>query len=59
MRVLRALIAVALIVTGVVILSEMLHYSLRYSISGIVLGVAMIALGTIRLRALYARVNRP
>ena len=58
MRVIRTLIALALIVTGAVILSEMLHYQLRYSFTGLVLGGAMILLGAVRLRALFARVPR-
>jgi hypothetical protein len=58
MRLLRTLIAVALIALGAVILSEMLHYPLRYSLTGIVVGGAMIALGIMRLRLLYTRPRR-
>jgi putative effector of murein hydrolase LrgA (UPF0299 family) len=58
MRLIRAVISLALIVIGGIIVSEMIHYPLRYSLTGIVLGVAMIALGIVRLRALYGRVAR-
>jgi hypothetical protein len=59
MRLVRTVIALALIVVGAVILSEMLRYQLRYSLTGIVLGGAMIALGAVRLRALYSRMGPP
>ena len=58
MRLLRAVISAALIVVGAVIFTKMLHYPIRYSITGLVLGAAMIALGIVRLRALYARETR-
>ena len=58
MRFVRALIAVGLIVVGAVIFGKMLYYPVRYSLTGLVLGAAMIALGVVRLRALYARVAR-
>ncbi len=58
LRLVRTLIASALVVFGAIVLTEMLHYPLRYAISGIVLGAAMIALGVLRLRALYGRRDR-
>lgn len=58
MRWLRTAIAAALIVIGAIILIDMLRYPIRYTLTGIVLGAAMIALGVVRLRALYQRTDR-
>lgn len=58
MRIVRTVIALALIVIGAFILSEMLRYPLRYSFTGLVIGGAMILLGAVRLRTLYSRVPR-
>ena len=58
MRTVRTVIAAGMIVLGSYIIVEMLRYPLRNSITGLVLGAAMIALGVIRLRALYGRAKR-
>jgi putative effector of murein hydrolase LrgA (UPF0299 family) len=52
-RSLRTLLSVAMILVGGYITVEMLHYPIGASFTGIVLGVAMIALGIVRLRAIY------
>jgi putative effector of murein hydrolase LrgA (UPF0299 family) len=52
-RSLRTLLSVAMILVGGYITVEMLHYPIAASFTGIVLGVAMIALGIVRLRAIY------
>jgi len=53
MRVVRTVLALAMIVVGSIILTRMMHYPIAASFTGIVLGLAMIALGAIRLRGLY------
>ncbi|HTX57835.1 MAG TPA: hypothetical protein VMD47_12120 [Candidatus Acidoferrales bacterium] len=59
MRAVRAVLAVALIVVGAIILARMIHYPIAAGFTGIILGLAMIGLGAVRLRALYGRVDRP
>ena len=54
MLVYRAIIAVALIVLGAYIIVRMIPFSIAQSFTGIVLGIAMIALGVIRLRQVIA-----
>ena len=49
MLAIRAVLAVALIVAGIVILYNMLHYPIAQSFTGLVLGAAMVALGIFRL----------
>jgi putative effector of murein hydrolase LrgA (UPF0299 family) len=58
MRVFRTVIAAGMIVLGSYIIAQMVHYPLRSSLTGIVLGGAMIALGVVRLRMLYGRTRR-
>jgi hypothetical protein len=58
MRVVRTILAILLIVVGASIVVQMLHESIRYTLTGIVVGLAMIALGVVRLRALYVPVRR-
>lgn len=54
MLVYRAIIAVALIVLGAYIIVRMMPFPIAQSFTGIVLGIAMIALGVIRLRQVIA-----
>jgi putative effector of murein hydrolase LrgA (UPF0299 family) len=49
----RAVLSAAMIVLGVVIIVRMLPYPISASFTGIVLGLAMIALGIVRLRTIY------
>ncbi|HTZ55798.1 MAG TPA: hypothetical protein VMB20_12110 [Candidatus Acidoferrum sp.] len=53
MRALRTVLSAAMIVVGGVIIVRMLPYPISASFTGIVLGGAMIALGVVRLRAIY------
>jgi putative effector of murein hydrolase LrgA (UPF0299 family) len=53
MIVLRAILAVAMMVVGGTIIVRMLHYPIAQTFTGIVLGLAMIALGAYRLHQLY------
>lgn len=53
MRSLRTVLSLAMIVVGGYITVEMLRYPISASFTGIVLGVAMIALGVVRLRAIH------
>jgi|GEM_PF-5836781 hypothetical protein len=54
-RALRCALAAGFIVVGVVIIGEMLRYPISYTFTGIILGLAMIALGIARLRGLIGR----
>ncbi len=54
MLVYRAIIAIALILLGAYIIVRMMPFPLAQSFTGIVLGIAMIALGVIRLRQILA-----
>jgi putative effector of murein hydrolase LrgA (UPF0299 family) len=49
----RAVLSAAMIVLGAVIIVRMMPYPIAASFTGIVLGLAMIALGIVRLRAIY------
>jgi putative effector of murein hydrolase LrgA (UPF0299 family) len=49
----RTVLSLAMIVVGGYITVEMLHYPISASFTGIVLGIALIALGIVRLRAIY------
>ncbi len=53
MRSFRTLLSLAMILVGGYITIEMLHYPISASFTGIVLGIAMIALGIVRLRTIY------
>jgi hypothetical protein len=53
MRAVRTVLSVALILVGGYILVEMLRYPIKESFTGIILGIAMIALGIVRLGAIY------
>jgi hypothetical protein len=53
MLALRTVLSVAMIVIGTIIVVRMLPYPISASFTGIVLGGAMIALGIVRLRAIY------
>jgi len=55
MRAVRTVLALALIAMGVLIVVRMLHFPFLASLTGFVLGGAMIALGTLRLRNLYRK----
>lgn len=55
MRAVRSVLAVLLIIAGVTIVARMAHYPIAQSVTGIILGLAMIALGAVRLRALYGK----
>lgn len=59
MRAVRAVLAVAMIVVGAIIVARMVHYPVGAAFTGIILGVAMIALGVVRLRMLQSRGGRP
>lgn len=55
----RAVIAIAMIVIGATIIVRMLPYPIAQTFTGLVLGIAMIALGLFRLRQIAAvRRNR-
>jgi hypothetical protein len=49
----RTVLSAAMIVLGVVIIVRMMPYPIRASFTGIVLGLALIALGIVRLRTIY------
>lgn len=49
----RAGLSVAMIVVGSIIIVRMMPYPISASFTGIVLGLAMIALGAVRLRTLF------
>jgi putative effector of murein hydrolase LrgA (UPF0299 family) len=46
-------LAIAMIAVGGYILTRMAHYPIAASFTGIVLGLAMMALGVVRLRGMY------
>jgi hypothetical protein len=54
-RAIRTALAAAMIVIGAIIIGEMARYPIAYTFTGIILGLALIALGIVRLRALYGR----
>jgi hypothetical protein len=54
MLVYRAIIAIALILLGAYIIVRMVPFPIAQSLTGIILGIAMIALGVIRLRQIMA-----
>jgi hypothetical protein len=54
----RALIAVAMIVVGATIIVRMMPYPIAQTYTGLVLGIAMIALGLFRLRQIAAVKHR-
>ncbi|HTU69145.1 MAG TPA: hypothetical protein VMF11_02400 [Candidatus Baltobacteraceae bacterium] len=58
MRTVRAILAVAMIVVGAIIVGRMVRYPIGAAFTGIVLGLAMIALGIVRLRMLASRARR-
>ena len=55
---LRAFLAVAMICLGIYIVAQMARFPFAQSFTGIVLGVAMILLGIVRLRHVRAAWNR-
>jgi hypothetical protein len=57
-RAIRTILAVGMIVVGIIIVIDMARYPIAYTFSGIILGVALIALGIVRLHALYGRSAR-
>lgn len=59
MRIIRTVLSLGMIVIGAIVVAQMAHYPIAASFTGIILGLAMIALGTIRLRALYGRSGPP
>ncbi len=54
-RTIRTALAVGMIVVGVIIVGEMVRYPIAYTFTGVILGLALIALGIVRLRAIYVR----
>ncbi len=58
MRIIRTILSLGMIVVGVIVVAQMARYPISASFTGIILGLAMIALGTIRLRALYGKSGR-
>jgi len=58
MRIIRTVLSLGMIVIGVIVVAQMARYPIAASFTGIILGLAMIALGTVRLRALYDRSGR-
>lgn len=50
----RAFIAVALVIVGACILVQMLRYGIAQTFTGVILGIAMIALGLFRLKQIVA-----
>jgi uncharacterized membrane protein HdeD (DUF308 family) len=53
MRAARTALSIAMIIVGAVIIVRMMPYPISASFTGIVLGLAMIALGVVRLRSLF------
>jgi hypothetical protein len=49
----RTVLSAAMIVLGAVIIVRMMPYPIGASFTGIVLGLALIALGIVRLRAIF------
>jgi putative effector of murein hydrolase LrgA (UPF0299 family) len=58
MLALRGFLALAMICLGIYIVAEMVHFPFAQSFTGMVLGVAMILLGVVRLRQVRAAWNR-
>ncbi|MGD0967745.1 MAG: hypothetical protein ABR949_05610 [Candidatus Aquilonibacter sp.] len=58
MRAVRTGLAIAMIAIGGYILTRMAHYPIAASFTGIILGLAMVALGAVRLRAMYGGTRR-
>jgi hypothetical protein len=54
MLIYRAIIAIALVLLGAYIIVRMIPFPIAQSLTGFVLGIAMIALGVIRLRQIIA-----
>ena len=57
-RTIRTALAIAMIAVGGYILLRMSHYAITASFTGIILGLAMMALGVVRLRAIYGGSRR-
>jgi putative effector of murein hydrolase LrgA (UPF0299 family) len=53
MRAARTALSIAMIIVGAIIVVRMVPYPISASFTGIVLGLAMIALGVVRLRSLF------
>jgi putative effector of murein hydrolase LrgA (UPF0299 family) len=53
MRAARTALSIAMIIVGAIIVVRMMPYPISASFTGIVLGLAMIALGVVRLRSLF------
>ncbi len=53
MTVIRALLAIAMMVVGGTIVVRMLPYGIAQTFTGLVLGLAMIGLGAYRLHLMY------
>jgi putative effector of murein hydrolase LrgA (UPF0299 family) len=58
MQVIRTGLAIAMIAVGGYILTRMLHYPIAAAFTGVILGLAMIALGVVRLRGMYGGARR-
>jgi hypothetical protein len=50
---LRTVLSIAMIVVGAIIIIRMIPYPISASFTGLILGLAMIALGILRLRTLF------
>jgi putative effector of murein hydrolase LrgA (UPF0299 family) len=50
---LRTVLSIAMIVVGAIIITRMIPYPISASFTGLILGLAMIALGILRLRTLF------
>ncbi|MGB6984520.1 MAG: hypothetical protein WBD74_00945 [Candidatus Aquilonibacter sp.] len=50
---LRTALSIAMIVVGTIIIVRMMPYPISASFTGLILGLAMIALGVVRLRTLF------
>jgi putative effector of murein hydrolase LrgA (UPF0299 family) len=57
-RTVRTGLAIAMIAVGGYILTRMAHYPIAAGFTGIILGLAMMALGVVRLRAMYGGTPR-
>jgi len=53
MIVVRALLAIAMMVVGGLIVVRMLPYGIQQTFTGLVLGLAMLGLGAFRLHQIY------
>jgi hypothetical protein len=59
MIVIRAILAVIMTILGAVVLVEMLRYPIAQTYTGVILGLAMMALGLFRLNLIRRMLRKP